>query len=716
MGCLIAAIDWDWLQGLLWQIFAVAMGLGFVIFVHELGHFLVAKLCGVKCEKFYVGFDIPLRIGPLELSRFGRFQWGETEYGIGILPLGGYVKMLGQDDDPRNAQLEAERIRVKKAAQDDAPDASPDSMAAASDESAPRNEEFELDPRSFPAKPVPHRMAIISAGVIMNLIFAVLFATFAFSAGVPYTPCVIGGTVPGSPAWQAGLVAGSKIVQIGENGRYSEKLRFDWDLSNSGVGLAQDKEDLPLLLRTPDGQERQYAIRPVMTQRDRAKIPMIGVARANTLTINRVAGDTPAGNAEPGFETGDRIVAVNGVSIQDAYHLQEILARDLDKTLTVSVDRQPEDKKQTQATAERVDVAIAPNPIRRMGLVMQHGPITVVQDNSPADQAGFQVGDRLEQIDGQPLGDPLSLPAKLRAYYGREVVIQVQRNGQPVDLKVAPQQPKSFGWSEAVGFPMAADSIGIAFQVTNTIEALDPAGPAATSGLQAGDQITSVRFGSSDPKKTGKQLVNRGRPLKLSGGGYDWMFVVRLVQSLPADTVLQISFQRPGETADEDDAPTVDLKPEPIAQYSTARGFGLKTLEETYVADTWSEALTMGWRQTWEDASKVLRFLKKLVTGEVSATNLGGPISIAVVAGSEASQGIPRLLIFLTFLSANLAVLNFLPIPALDGGHMIFLLAEGVRGKPVDERMQMALTLAGVACLLCLMVFVFGLDIHRLFF
>jgi membrane-associated protease RseP (regulator of RpoE activity) len=68
------------------------LGLGFVIFVHELGHFLVAKACGVKCEKFYLGFDV----GGLKLCSF---KWGETEYGIGALPLGGYVKMLGQDDN-----------------------------------------------------------------------------------------------------------------------------------------------------------------------------------------------------------------------------------------------------------------------------------------------------------------------------------------------------------------------------------------------------------------------------------------------------------------------------------------------------------------------------------------------------------------------------------------------------------------------------------------
>ena len=68
----------------------------------------------MKCEKFYVGFDVPIRIGPIKFpSTLGKFRYGETEYGIGIIPLGGYVKMLGQDDDPRKQEEEAKRIRVE---------------------------------------------------------------------------------------------------------------------------------------------------------------------------------------------------------------------------------------------------------------------------------------------------------------------------------------------------------------------------------------------------------------------------------------------------------------------------------------------------------------------------------------------------------------------------------------------------------------------------
>ncbi len=94
------------LEAGLWalRMLEVVVALGLVIFVHELGHFTVAKLCGVKCEKFYLGFDV-------NGMKLWHRQWGETEYGIGIVPLGGYVKMLGQDDNPVRAAEERERAR-----------------------------------------------------------------------------------------------------------------------------------------------------------------------------------------------------------------------------------------------------------------------------------------------------------------------------------------------------------------------------------------------------------------------------------------------------------------------------------------------------------------------------------------------------------------------------------------------------------------------------
>ena len=90
---------------------------------------------------------------------------------------------------------------------------------------------------------------------------------------------------------------------------------------------------------------------------------------------------------------------------------------------------------------------------------------------------------------------------------------------------------------------------------------------------------------------------------------------------------------------------------------------------------------------------------------------LGGPIEIAKQAGKSAEEGLGRFLLFLTMLSANLAVINFLPIPVLDGGHMVFLMYELVRGKPPSENVVAALSYIGLVLLLSLMLFVFGLDL-----
>ena len=202
---LIAGISW-FLDPAHWSvILKVGCGLGFVIFVHELGHFLVAKACGVKCEKFYLGFDI---YG----LKFCKFQWGETEYGIGILPLGGYVKMLGQDDNPARMAEETRRSKLQPVGA--GVGATSDSLGATgsaivSDHapplthgdlpSEPVSDPHEpYDPRSYMAQSVPKRMAIISAGVIMNVIFAFVMASIAYGLGVKEVPCIVRGVIPGA--------------------------------------------------------------------------------------------------------------------------------------------------------------------------------------------------------------------------------------------------------------------------------------------------------------------------------------------------------------------------------------------------------------------------------------------------------------------------------------------------------------------------------------
>lgn len=125
-------------------------------------------------------------------------------------------------------------------------------------------------------------------------------------------------------------------------------------------------------------------------------------------------------------------------------------------------------------------------------------------------------------------------------------------------------------------------------------------------------------------------------------------------------------------------------------------------------------AIAEGLRQTLQDAGMVVFALKGMVTGRVAVRELGGPILIGQVSGRFARAGVVPLLVFMAFLSVNLAILNLLPIPVLDGGHLLFLLAEGIRGRPLPRNVRLFLTQLGMVVLVALMALVFANDIWRL--
>jgi regulator of sigma E protease len=227
-------------------------------------------------------------------------------------------------------------------------------------------------------------------------------------------------------------------------------------------------------------------------------------------------------------------------------------------------------------------------------------------------------------------------------------------------------------------------------------------------GLRAGDKVLSVAF-LVDGKVSGEpiKLVEEGR----DGNERDlanWVYV-HSAMNLFSDSPLVLTYRHEGSER------TVIMAPWCAKQwFHPSRRLNTKPLSLVRTANSWSQAFKLGYRETVVSLKQVAVVLQRLFTGRISYKSMGGPIMIARAAGAEASEGVARLLVFLTFLSANLAILNFLPIPALDGGHMVFLAAEGIRGKPVNERLQVALTLIGVGALLSLMVLVFALDIQRL--
>jgi regulator of sigma E protease len=184
-----------------------------------------------------------------------------------------------------------------------------------------------------------------------------------------------------------------------------------------------------------------------------------------------------------------------------------------------------------------------------------------------------------------------------------------------------------------------------------------------------------------------------------------WPVVLDALQSHHPRGTVRLSYLRDGRIT------TVEMKPRESNEFFLAdRGIHLSLDYRTREVSGILEASRLGFHKTVESLSMVYRFLQRLSQAQISPKMLGGPVTIARVAGKSAEEGFPALLMFLTMLSANLAVVNFLPIPVLDGGHMVFLIYEGIMGKPPSERVFVVLSYVGLAFILTLMLFVLGLD------
>ncbi|WP_145347841.1 site-2 protease family protein [Rosistilla ulvae] len=681
----------------------VAIGIGLVIFVHELGHFVAAKSCGVKCEKFYVGFDVPINIGPIKLPRtLGKFTWGETEYGLGIIPLGGYVKMLGQDDDPRKAAEENERIRVSNE------DATP------GDETVPQ---YTLDPRSFQAKSVLQRMFIISAGVIVNVITAVMFAAAAFWYGVPYTPAIVGSTQPGDPAWLAGIQPGSQVVSVGtiEN---NDQLQFrDMRSEILEQGLNDKTKPVAFTVRK-DGEDTSYQLIPTLRYDPKKTAVAIGVVPQMSTTLapdivsypNSAAAEVVDGSLKSAqvIEMNGKALPKNGDEIYLTPIVEEMRLKEsepIELTFLLADDSQKK-------------ITLPPQNLKSLGGTFAVGPITGVVQGGNAEKAGLKVGDQIVKFDGK---DQLSAFALRELAYQTDsaVEIVVQRtndDGESEELTftVAPDAVSSL--PEASGIDLALDRYGIAYSASNHLASVDAAGPLAAA-FEPGDQITRVTVSWADDEQ--KKELSGFIPQKLLSDSWDVddfytipMLVANL-QMLPVGTEIRVLGAK-GDAADGKVIDTVVKLKVESDQFWAERGLRFETVKRIHRADSLAAAVSLGYNEAVHRGKGVLRFLKMLVTGRLKADLLGGPVAIFTIAGSHAAEGIPRLLMFLTFLSINLAILNFLPIPALDGGHMVFLIAEAVLGRPVDEEWQARLTMVGVLMLLGLMAFAFYNDIARL--
>ncbi len=679
-----------WL-GKIGNVLSVVLGLGMVIFFHELGHFAVAKWCDVNVERFSIG------IGPIIWSK----QKGETEYALSLLPFGGYVKMLGQDDMDPNQMT---------------------------------SDEIAENPRAYSSKKVWQRMAIISAGVIMNVITGCFFFAAAYFFGVVETVPMIGNVSPGSPAWIEGLRPGDLLTII--NG---EPIRNFTDI-NQEVVLS----DGPVVIEGKHANGEAFS-KTIMPQQGKV-IRVVGIAPAMTSKLSKVVAEDqllsmpglPSENASQPFERGDRVVAMNGQPIEFLHEMMRATARMASEEIVYTVERPVAEAEGTASDPEKqntktIEITIPPKKVKSIGLWMAVGPVTSVAKGSIAEKAGLQLADMITMVDDQVVGkdiDSLMLPNYFSDHAGQEVSVTVKRQTDDgkadVTLTITPDDIPA--WAErplTITHPLPISAIGAGFHVQDRIAKVVPGSEASQADppFKENQKISMIELRHPDPENIVPDSFGKtSKPKKfdftemleaeedVTAGDINWAYIFSQIQSVPnRDVKIHIA---PGKDGSGGFATELKEREETDNWYLAMRGIpGFELHQFQRKATSFGEAMSLGYDKTRSSGISIYMTLRALFQGNLSFRALSGPLGIVKIGYAVADNGATQLLKFLGFLSVNLAVLNFLPIPILDGGHMVFLIYEAVwRKKPSPKVIDYAHRV-GLVFILALFALVMFLDI-----
>jgi len=316
--------------------------------------------------------------------------------------------------------------------------------------------------------------------------------------------------------------------------------------------------------------------------------------------------------------------------------------------------------------------------------------------------AGFRRGETEYVLAAIPLGGYV----KMEGMVGEEAVAPLEgktepaREPSPRDFDAKPWWARFLVIIAGVtmnflfaflAFTFVARSEGV---VDPIVGRLEPNSPAEVAGFQRGDVIVAL---------DGRRIRN-------------WDEVQQYVGMRP-DTPIRFTVEREAGQAELEATPAKVVVYNDLVRDSVDIGVvGIEVWVDRAVRDlTLSEAVMAGSHRTGAWTMEIFTFLKRLVTGRGSAKELGGPIVIGQLSGAAARQGLVAFLNFMAIISVNLAVLNLLPIPVLDGGHLVFLFAEAARGgRPVSAQNRLRLTQVGLILVMGLMVLAFANDIMRL--
>ncbi|MCD6365046.1 MAG: RIP metalloprotease RseP [Planctomycetes bacterium] len=669
----------------IWPVLLLVVGFGMVIFFHELGHFMACKAVGIRVERFAIG------MGP----RLCGVIHNGTDYCVRMLPLGGYVKMTGQED-------------LAPLKEDDGPP----------------------DPYSFVNKPIWARLIVVSAGVVMNLIVAGALFVAVCLAGISFPAPVVGGTIENFPAskakviWagapaqvgalQPRILPGDEIVEI--DGRHIAAF----NKISVTAALAHDEDDkFNMTLRRKVG-DKEYLGTTTLNVKAGGKGRFIFgiIPTADTVF------DIRPGNTSLPFKDGDRLVAIGGTPIEHWWQIPEVTAKLSGHDTEVTVNRNGRNLPITVRPVPRLarelvflsDASVLrgrlelrkddeknydlvlPGAERRtvarrdvqgvlldvLGM-MPRVRVDAVVTGSSADRAGLHVGDIILAYADHRAPTLSKLHQLNRNYVGRDTTIVVLRDDNILEPAIIRPKQRDEGAQIGIRAGIDVDHVVIA--------GVRKGSAAEQASLRAGDVIESLA----------QQEVRT------------WNDLVRIRKTLTADEAT-VTYRR---GASRRTATIRGIAAAPIGpsdyEFDLFPGAPFKPLmaDEVHTSNPLA-AVAWGARETMDFVTMTYATLRGLAMQTLSTKELRGPIGIVDVGISVGRRGSVMLLYFLAMISVSLAVINFLPIPVVDGGHAVLLLLEKVRGRPVSVRLMNIIQGVGIALLVCVFVAVSWQDIVRI--
>jgi regulator of sigma E protease len=711
---------------------AVFAGFCFLIFVHELGHYWAAKLSGVKVEQFAIGMGsaafswrqgIGFRWGSSQAEYDQRVRehilkeiqaadkhdttaiadlkpsnatidkaakalgLGETEYRVSWLPLGGYVKMLGQEDGKPEAVSD--------------------------------------DPRSYNKASGKARAFILVAGVSMNLITGIMMFIIAFLAGVAFPPAYIGEVAKDSPAARAvavkhendpayqGFKPGDKILSfngdpIGDFNDFAVRVA----LAKAGTSAT-----VVIQREMPDGKTQDIEYRVTPETNAATKLLAVGIAPPASLKLEKDPNLSPQLKAA-GITGEMTITAIDGAPIARIDQLRKIVDQKHGKPTTITFTA-PDKSKNVDITVDPVPGLLLADPEKDtkynyLGLVPLIR-INGVEKGSPAMAAGIQPGDLIIQAGTRNWPQDDEFMDAVKGAKNQPLDLVVEREGKTINLSITPRSGRlGVYMGQGLETNVVAGQTGTtAFGTLNVpsgSKIVSVAGrPVSTFGDIQSALLAAVREGS--PEAAAKSAASEAKagtlpeprpatqPAPSITIPIEYQSNIVNTPVVKGEIVLSAALQDKLLAADWDlpiDASLVPL------------------LVPVSASDPIS-ATVLGFKKTHMFVLQTYVTIQRLFERSVPISEARGPVGIVDAGTKIYKQGWTYYLFFMALISVNLVVMNMLPIPILDGGQLVFLAIEKIKGSPVSIEIQTVATYIGLGLLGCLMLTTLYFDIVRLF-